>query len=164
MITPPSTENSILPIEEMIKEKKELEKVFVEPSRVLKTSLAYRPPWVFLTRKSEEEIYKQLHSFKEIIESAEETVRTETLTTYPALELGALEQLYTFRRKSEVINFLVNNYADQSNMVVIVGDFVPPHVTRDLAEATLAFFRDIRADKVITLLEAPVPKNNLKEK
>jgi len=49
-------------------------------------------------------------------------------------------------------------------MVVIVGDFVPPHVTRDLAEATLAFFRDIRADKVITLLEAPVPKNNLKEK
>jgi len=51
MITPPNTENSILPIEEMIKEKKELEKVFVEPSRVLKTSLAYRPPWVFFNTK-----------------------------------------------------------------------------------------------------------------
>jgi len=118
-----STESSELPIEEMIKEKEDLEQVsFVEhlktssefqsPTIAPKIGLAHHPIFHRISQRlaSGEEIEQLSHiKFKEILDSMEKISRLETLSSYPTLELEALEQLYIFRRRSEVIKFLVDN-------------------------------------------------------
>lgn len=117
-----NTERLELPIEEMIKERRDLKQVsFVGFSRTSSESQpfavtpevfsAYYPLFHTIIQRLArgEELGDEQFSRIKPLESILGISWKETSSIYPALDLGALEQLYIFRRRSELIEFLVDN-------------------------------------------------------
>ncbi len=112
-------------IEEIIKEKEKLEQARPsEPSRtsselqpftlIPRIGLAYHPYLQILASQAYESLLRKITAnYKELLDSIlstfQQEIWRETLSLYPASDLGALEQLYIFRRRSEVTKFLVDN-------------------------------------------------------
>jgi len=121
-----STESLKLPIEKRIKEKEDLRKdrliessitssdseffIFIERS-----GMSYHHSFLDILNRFYEPLPYNIikidfdNLYESILSAFQQEYSLETSSTYPTLELLEVERIYTLRRRSEVIEFLVDN-------------------------------------------------------